>query len=95
MAISVLEVHTLLQGGLFSVHKFQYPSFLTYTSLNDSPVTAEGFLQKNMKLSEMKPFFGSCLQDSGKDLWPKLPMSMGNETGSFILHTISSTVLET
>lgn len=50
MAISVLEVHTLLHGGLFSVPKFQYPSFLTHTSLNVSSVTAEAFLQNNMKL---------------------------------------------
>lgn len=52
MAISVLAVHTLLQGGLFPVPKFQYPSFPTYTYLNVSSVTAGGFRQKNMKLMD-------------------------------------------
>jgi len=93
MAISLLEVHTLLQGGLFSVPKFHYPSLLTYTSSNVSSVTAEGFLQKNMQLiNRDKTFFVAASEIQEKVFGQNCPCPV---PGSFILHVMSTTAPET
>lgn len=88
MATSVLEVHILLQRGLFSVPNLQYPYFWTYTSLNVSSATVKGLLQKNMELIKLYvTLFVAASEIQEKLFGQNCPRPV---PGGFILHMVSS-----